>query len=96
MKFSTANGENHLFELKEKIYDKPYKNDEKLPETKELILKATHKVKEKITLNSKEDIESLFMMTPYYYRTSEKDKDKLNGLDTLEVTVEFVVGELGK
>ena len=89
-------GENHLFELKEAIYEKPYKNDEKLPEADELILKDTFKVKEKITLTSKEDIESLFMMTPYYYRTSQKDKEKLQSLDSLEVTVEFVVGEYGR
>lgn len=89
-------GESHLFELKEAIYEKPYKNDEKLPEANELKLHNTYKVKEKITLSSKEDIESLFMMTPYYYRTSQKDKKKLQSLDSLEVTVEFVVGEYGK
>lgn len=89
-------GANHLFELKEKLYDKPYKNDEKLPETSELKLIDTCKVKEKITLISKEDIESLFMMTPYYYRTSPADKDKLKNLSSLDVTVEFVIGVYAK
>lgn len=89
-------GENHLFELKCKIYEKPYKNDEKLPQTESLKLKRTYKVKDTVRLTSSSDIESLFMMTPYYYRTSQKDRDKIKSLDFLEVTVEFVIGEYMK
>lgn len=89
---SVVPGESHLFELKEKIYDKPYKNDEKLPETDSLVLCDKIKITNIITLNSNEDIQSLFKMTPYYYRTSQKDKEKIQSLDILETTVEFVVG----
>ena len=89
-------GENHLFELKEKIYDKPYKNDEKLPETSLLKLTDKFKVSQNINLRSNSDIENLFMMTPYYYRTSETDKNKIKSLDSLSVTVDFVIGEYTK
>lgn len=85
-------GENHLFELKESVYAKPYKNDEKLPETESLKLMSTQKLSGKIQLNNNGDIMSLFKMTPYYYRTSQKDKSKLDTLNELETTVEFVVG----
>ncbi len=84
-------GENHLFELKEILYDKPYKNDEMPPETHELVLKEKRKVTKKIHLSSKEDIDALFKMTPYYYRTSDKDKSKLSDLESLDVTVDFAV-----
>lgn len=84
-------GENHLFELKELLYDTPYKNDEAAPETKSLTLKEKRKFTKKVVLQSKEDIQSLFRMTPYYYHTSDSDKAKIEALETLEVTTEFAV-----
>ncbi len=84
-------GENHLFELKEILYDTPYKNDEMPPETENLVIKEKRKVTRKIHLSSKEDIDALFRMTPYYYRTSENDKAKLSSFDSLDVTVDFAV-----
>ena len=89
-------GENHLFELKEILYDTPYKNDEAPPETKSLVLKEKRKASKKILLDSRQDIDALFKMTPYYYHTSDKDKAKLEGIERLEVTTEFVVYVYGK
>ena len=85
-------GENHLFELKEAVYETPYKNDEKLPLTELLTLKETIKIQNEITLTSHDDIAALFGMTPYYYKTSPADKAKLAGLQRLAVTTEFVLG----
>lgn len=84
-------GENHLFELKEILYDSPYKNDEMPPETEALTIKEKRKVTRKIHLSSREDIDALFRMTPYYYRTSDRDKEKLLAFDCLDVTVDFAV-----
>lgn len=89
---SVVPGENHLFELKEKIYDTPYKNDEQLPKTEKLKLSEKFKISNIISLASNEDIQSLFAMTPYYYRTSQSDKEKIQSLDRLETRIEFVVG----
>ncbi|MBQ3136598.1 MAG: methyltransferase domain-containing protein [Clostridia bacterium] len=84
-------GENHLFELKEILYDTPYKNDEMPPETENITPKEKRKVTGKIHLSSKEDIDALFRMTPYYYRTSDRDKEKLFSFNELDVTVDFCV-----
>lgn len=84
-------GENHLFEMKEILYDTPYKNDEAPPEAELLTLKEKIKVTEKIHLTCKEDIDALFRMTPYYYRTSKNDKQKLLDYSELEVTVDFAI-----
>lgn len=84
-------GENHLFEIKEILYDTPYKNDEQPPETETLVLREKRKVTEKIHLQSKEDIDALFRMTPYYYHTSDKDKEKLSDYASLDVTVDFAI-----
>ena len=50
-----------------------------------------HKATAQIHLDSKEDINALFRMTPYYYHTSEKDKAKLEKYESLDVTVEFAI-----
>ena len=88
---TVVSGENHLFELKDILYENPYKNDEAPPATESLILKEKRKFTKKVTLKSKEDIDSLFKMTPYYYHTSDTDKAKLDAYESLEVTTDFAV-----
>lgn len=88
---SVVAGENHLFELKELLYDTPYKNDEKPPETKELKLIEKRKFTAKVHLKTNEDIMSLFKMTPYYYHTKDEDKAKIMGLESLGITTEFAM-----
>lgn len=88
---SVVAGENHLFELKELLYDTPYKNDEKPPETSKLILREKCKFVAKVHLSSKEDITALFRMTPYYYHTRDEDKAKIENLTELDITTEFVM-----
>ncbi len=89
-------GSHHLFSLKKLIYEKPYLNDEKLPEDSGLVLERKEKLSGKIFLEGREEIESLFAMTPYYYHTSSEDMAKLEKLETLETEIEFVVGEFRK
>lgn len=93
--YSVIPGENHLFELKQIVYEKPYKNDEKPPLTESLVLVSTHKVTDKVKIN-REDLKILFSMTPYFYRTSEADKAKIDNADEIDLTVEFVVLEYRK
>ncbi len=88
---SVIPGEKHLFELKEILYDTPYLNDERAPETKSLVLKERIKVTRKIKIDNQEDILSLFKMTPYYYHTKSTDKEKISSLNVLEVTTDFVI-----
>ncbi|MCM1286435.1 MAG: methyltransferase domain-containing protein [Acetobacter sp.] len=90
--YSVIPGENHLYEMKQVVYDKPYKNDEKAPETEILTLKSKTKISEKVSING-DDLKTLFSMTPYFYRTSDENKARLNSVDKLDLTVEFVVLE---
>ena len=94
--FTVIPGERHLFGLKEAVYDTPYLNDERLPQTAELELVARHRVAADIVLETSADIEAVFQMTPYYYRTSECDRAKLAGLTELATPIEFVIGEYRK
>lgn len=84
-------GKNHLWELKNEIYDTPYQNDEKLPESS-LTLERTVKICDTVFIDNNEDIMSLFKMTPYYYRTSKEGIEKAESLKTLETKLEFVLG----
>ena len=88
---SVVSGENHLFELKELLYETPYKNDEQPPETENLTLIEKRKITAKVHLESSDDIDSLFKMTPYYYHTKDEDKAKLSGIEGMDITTEFVM-----
>ena len=84
-------GEEHLFGLKAATYDQPYKNtvgDSKI-EGFELLSKEY--IRYKITLDGKDKIKSLFMMTPYAYRTGRAERERILALDCLETEVEFVI-----
>lgn len=77
---------NHLFELKEAVYDTPYYNDE-FPDDLdgfEPVESLTDDYKIKVV---GEDIKKLFLMTPYYYKTGEKDQKKLEKLQELTTMV---------
>ena len=94
--FTVVPGRLHLFGLKQVLYDTPYENDEMLPATERLKLVGTTKLSGNILLSDSTDIDAVFRMTPYYFRTSQKDKQKLVGLESLETPVEFVIAEYKK
>ncbi len=96
MLFRVVPGRRHLWALKERLYDKPYPNDEELPPVEALRLCGTQKIASEITLRNARDIEAVFRMTPYYYHTSQKDRDKLSALETLTTEIEFVIAAYEK
>ena len=81
-------GRDHLIELKEALYDKAYKNDLRgdLPISLELAEK--YNVNFLINLDSCNDIENLFSMTPYFYRTGKEGFERLRKLESIAVTVD--------
>lgn len=83
--------ENHLFELKSAVYDKPYRNEVAPFELENYQIVSKNEVRCKILLQTNEDVKNLFMMTPYYYKTSVNDQKKLDSIEALEVSTEFAV-----
>ncbi len=94
--YTVIPGKQHLWGLKQALYETPYENDEKLPQTKELKLVRVQKVTDTITLSCQEDIQAVFRMTPYYFHTGAGDKEKLLSYTSLETPVEFVIAEYEK
>ncbi len=81
----------HLWELKCALYKEPYKNKPEKRNDKLFKPVSLKELKYKINLTKKEDIENLFKMTPYYYKTSREDAERLLSLKSLETTVHFGV-----
>lgn len=84
-------GENHLYGLKSVTYKTPYKNEVADPTLSGFELLSTERVSYSLELTGREKIKSLFMMTPYAYRTKKEDKERVLSLDSLNTEVEFVV-----
>ena len=84
-------GERHLWQLKPAIYDDPYLNEPKetIPDGFSLLEKIP--VKSKIQLDNNSDIQDLFSMTPYYYKTSEEGHRRVEALQELETEIEFEI-----
>ncbi len=83
--------ENHLFGLKTVLYEKPYKNTVEDSKLAGLKLISEEKISYRLLLDSAEKISSLFMMTPYAYRTPREAKERLLSLTNLETDIEFIV-----
>lgn len=81
----------HLFELKAALYDKPYKNKPELCDDVLFEKVSEKELKYTFKLSSQQQIYELFTMTPYFYKTSRKDAEKLLSLESLEATAHFAV-----
>lgn len=88
--------EKHLFDLKAAIYDKPYLNDVANKEIDGFKLLESKKIRKTINLKSGTDIQNLFKMTPYYYKTGKEDQQKISRFETFETQAEFEIAIYGK
>lgn len=88
--------ERHLMGLKSAIYDEPYLNevDRNIPEG--FIAVSRDEIRYSISIDNNEDIAALFSMTPYYYKTSRCDQEKIFNLSALDTEIEFGIDFLRK
>ncbi|MEG1801118.1 MAG: methyltransferase domain-containing protein [Oscillospiraceae bacterium] len=84
-------GENHLWELKCELYEKPYKNEEKQTEYDGFLYREVVKTEKDIFLEDGDAIQNLFKMTPYVWKTPQKDRERLLDKQTLKVHTEFCI-----
>lgn len=88
---SVVPGKRHLWGLKELLYDTPYENNEDKTVYSSLCLQSSVVVSCDSLIIGSDAIQQLFSMTPYYYKTSEKDKSKLNKTQELKTPLEFTI-----
>lgn len=84
-----AAGEKHLLGLKERLYETTYLNKGRADLPRKMHLVAKDRLQYSITVNTPEQIAALFSMTPYYWRTSEADREKLGLLESLTTDLDF-------
>ncbi len=89
--FVVGAGREHLMGLKRALYSNVYENSDRsdLPREMKHIETVTRSYTARVI--GREHIAALFSMTPYYWRTSIEDKQKLEGLEELTTTVEFEI-----
>ena len=84
-------GPMHLFGLKSLIYKTPYKNEPGETAIDGFRLFSHEVLSYSITLDTAEDVKSLFMMTPYAYRTPKEDKERVLSLSSVTTEIEFII-----
>lgn len=82
-----SSGRDHLSEMRKLIYDDVHFSDEPPLVPKDFREDARESLKYKINLKSVDEIRSLFVMTPFYYKTTEEGYNRLMSNSSLEVTV---------
>jgi 23S rRNA (guanine745-N1)-methyltransferase len=80
----------HLYELKEFLYSEIHLNQPKEDEIPGFSLENQYQVDDIITLNN-EQIQNLFTMTPYYYKTGYEAKERLKKLEILTTKISFII-----
>ena len=84
-------GDDHLWELKEAIYDEAYKNREEKHSLDGFELVSREKITYRRTIDSPDLIRSLFSMTPYVHRTPKEGIERLNSLKNIDLTMSFLL-----
>ena len=84
-------GEEHLFGLKSATYKTPYKNEVQPKELPGFELISEKRVRYEMHLTSNEEVRSLFMMTPYAYRTGREERERILSLCELRTDADFYV-----
>ena len=82
---------NHLLGLKAAVYNEVHTNDgrEDLPQN--VVLVEEKRLNFNIELTKNSDIKNLFAMTPYYWRTSKSDFEKLDSLNHLSTEIDVII-----
>ena len=84
-------GKQHLHQLKSLLYDSTndYNEDKFLAQLdSHFTLVQRTSIQQTMNLSSQHDIAALLAMTPHFWRASPEAKQKLNGIDRLEVDID--------
>ncbi len=84
-------GPRHLMGMKEVLYDEPYENASETINYDGFVLEDTIMLDDMITIEDKQDIQALFHMTPYYWKTSRNAVEKLEKVTNLKTEIQFQI-----
>ena len=84
-------GVEHLFGLKEKLYEKARKHENKQLELEKFEFVERLEIKYTVHINDSEEVRNLISMTPYYWSISDSVRDKIDEIDKIETVLNFIV-----
>ena len=87
---------NHLWEMKEILYERPYQNEHITEEYDGFRMIEEIPLEFRCKLETQEDIATLFHMTPYTWKTPKDGKDRLLEQQELDVTAQFRILAYGR
>ena len=79
----------HLWQLKKVLYDRPYPNEEKETPYEGFTYREIAPVEDTIHLPCPADIQALYHMTPYCWKTPREGAERLGRLETLDCRIAF-------
>lgn len=82
-------GAQHLWEMKEILYENPYPNEEKETPYPGFRYETVVPVDAVAHLDRREDVQNLFAMTPYAWKTPQAGRERLAALTELVVQIAF-------
>jgi 23S rRNA (guanine745-N1)-methyltransferase len=84
-------GQDHLMGLKKLLYSEVHENNERADMPKLMEKVKEENIKFDIRVEGKEAIGNLFEMTPYYWRTSKNDAQKLDSIEALDTEIDMMI-----
>lgn len=82
-------GPRHLYGLKEILYDAPYENEYRETDYPGFAFVRRETVEDTLVLHEAQQIQNLFAMTPYYWKTPESGSRRLAQTDQLTTEIRF-------
>ena len=79
----------HLWQLKEVLYNRPYPNEEKETPYEGFTYRAIVPAEDTIHLPCPADIQALYHMTPYCWKTPKEGAERLAQLEKLDCRIAF-------
>ena len=87
--FVVAAGPEHLLGLKKAIYTEIHRNEARADMPVQMKLIHNERLTYSINVEGNESIKNLFAMTPYYWKTSQNDVQKLEALECLKTEIDI-------
>lgn len=84
-------GEEHLFGLKEQLYERARKHEIKDNSYKGFKQQSHYDIKYELELNNNEDIKNLISMTPYYWSVNQTVRDNIDKYNEINTMLHFNV-----
>ena len=87
-------GPRHLWELKKILYDRPYENEDRIETYPGFTSPQVAAVETAFTLSVPEDIQALYHMTPYTWKTPREGAERLAQVSSLTLTGQFRIHQM--